>query len=97
MSKISEPRGINTWDNRSFFDYNGSVKQGTMICYGTGRRTFVSASIYEEMLKHFGGKTVDCGTSRSYPQVGSLGEWIQENLVKRTLASYVGAILVREG
>ncbi len=68
-----------------------------MIFYGNGRETFVSAATYERMLKHFGGRTVYCGTSRTNPQLDSLGEWIQENVVKRSLASYVGAILVSEG
>jgi hypothetical protein len=92
-----EFKKLGTWDNRSIFKYSGSVKEGTRIFYGTGRETYVSASVYERMLKHFGGRTVDCGTSRTYPQLGSLGEWIQDNVVKRSLSSYVGAILVSEG
>jgi hypothetical protein len=88
---------LDTWDRRSEFSYKGSVKKGTTILYGSGQSTFVSSSTYDRMLSHFSGRTVDCGTSRTNPQSGSLGEWIQENVIKRSLASYVGAILVSEG
>jgi hypothetical protein len=96
MSRIFNKKKLNTWDNRSIFHYAGSVKEGTEIFYGSGQHTAVRASVYERMLKHFEGRTVDCGTSRTNPQLDSLGKWIQENVIKRSLASYVGAILVSE-
>ena len=40
---------------------------------------------------------MDCGTSRTDPQLGSLGEWLKEKVSKTATASYVGAILVNEG
>jgi hypothetical protein len=45
-----------------------------MIFCGKGWKTFVSAAIYEKLLQHFGKMTVDCGTLRTAPQLGSLGE-----------------------
>jgi hypothetical protein len=92
-----EPKKLGTWDNRSNFKYVGSVKEGTKIFYGSGFSKFVSAAIYEDMLGHFAKRTVDCGTSRTNPQLDSLGEWLKENVSKTALASYVGAILVSEG
>jgi hypothetical protein len=86
-----------TWDNRSEFKYLGSAKTGTWLEYGDNRSSEVTANDYELLLKHFGGRTVDCVTSRTFPQKGSLGEWLQTNVEKRTIASYVGAILVNEG
>ena len=73
------------------------MKEGTIIFYGSGYSKFLTAAIYEKMLRHFIGRIVDCGTSRTNPQKGSLGEWLTENVSKTALASYVGAILVREG
>ena len=95
--KSSEIKNIGTWDGRSTFSYRGSVGEGTRIFYGTSQKIFVSSAIYEMMLNHFKGRIVDCGTSRTNPQLGSLGEWLKENLSKTALASYVGAILVKEG
>jgi hypothetical protein len=94
---MSKPKSLKTWAEGSSFNYEGSVKEGTKIFYGSGQKTLVEASVYERMLKHFRGRTVDCGTSRDNPQLDSLGEWIQENVIKRSLSSYVGAILVSEG
>jgi hypothetical protein len=49
------------------------------------------------LLGHFGGCTVDIGTSRDNPTEGSVGEWLQTHVCKTAIASYVGAILVEEG
>jgi hypothetical protein len=40
---------------------------------------------------------VDIGTSRTDPPRGSVGEWLQLNVSKRAIASYVGPILIAEG
>lgn len=50
-----------------------------------------------DLLTHFKGMRVPCGTSRDKPQIGSLGEWLQGNVTKTAIASYVAAILVHEG
>ena len=97
MSKINGLEKLNTWDNRSSFQYNGSAQEGTLIFYRKWWKTNVSAGTYEKMLQHFGKRIVDCGTSRTAPQLGSLGEWLKENVSKTATASYVGAILVSEG
>lgn len=89
---------LETWGGRSSFRYNGSVKEGTLIFYGAKPfKYLVTANDYEDMLEHFGGQTVSCGTSRTEPPRGSLGEWLQKNVCKTALASYVGSILVQEG
>lgn len=85
-----------TWGERSSFSYRGSVKSGTQITFGRGWKTFVSARDYERLLQHFKGKRVRCGTTRTEPPRGSLGEWILENVTNNNIACYVGAILVHE-
>ena len=72
------------------------MKEGTLILYGSGFSKEVSARDYERMLAHFRGRTVYCGVSRGNPPPDSLGKWLQENVCKTAIASYVGAILVNE-
>ncbi len=88
---------LKTWAAKSKFSYTGSVKQGTRITYGRGFSLSISASQYAELLNHFRGTTVDIGTSRTDPPRGSVGEWLQSNVTKVAIASYVGPILIVEG
>ena len=88
---------LKTWDRRSRFRYKGSVKEGTLILYGNGFSKEISAPIYERMLTYFKKRTVYCGTSQDNPQTDTLGMWLEENVSKAAIASYVGAILVSEG
>ena len=92
-----ERKKLPTWGGRSSFSYVGSVETGTRITYGSGFVTNVSAVQYQKLLNHFKGKRVPCGTSRTKPPRGSLGEWLMENVTKTAAASYVGRILVWEG
>ena len=79
-----------TWRKRSEFTYSGSVQDGTRIYYGSKPwEAYVSAEKYQELLRHFKEKGVPCGTSRDEPPSGSLGEWLQQNVTKTAIASYV--------
>ena len=88
-----------TWDDRSEFKYAGSINEGTQIYYGKGFRNkvHVTSDHYSALMQHFSGNTVDIGTSRDIPPKGSVGEWLQSNVTKTAIASYVGPILIREG
>lgn len=86
-----------TWDNRSEFEYDGSVSEGTSLYYGTEQESYISSGQYSALLQHFQGRTVKCGTSRTNPPRDSVGEWLQKNVQDRSLASYVCAILIAEG
>ena len=96
-SPVLNARELPTWGGRSSFSYSGSVKKGTIIIYGSGYRTYVSATQYAKLLKHFQGCTVSIGTSRTTPPRDSVGEWLQLNVTRTAIASYVGPILIREG
>ena len=85
-----------TWGGRSTFSYAGSVRVGTNITYGSGFTIFISSNDYQRLLDHFKGRRVPCGTSRTNPPRGSLGEWLMGNVTRTAIASYVGAILVHE-
>lgn len=87
---------LETWGGRSSFHYNGSVKAGTKIIYGKGWEARVTSREYKRLLDHFKGRRVPCGTSRTEPPPGSLGEWLMRNVTKTAIASYVGAILVKD-
>ena len=88
---------IPTWSGKKRFDYQGSVKTGTVIWYGASRnRISIEASQYARLLKHFGGQEVLVGTDHVNPPLGSLGEWLMENVKKTASASYVAPILVQE-
>ena len=86
-----------TWGARSRFDYSGSVETGTDIFYGRGWKVRVDAEDYTALRKHFLGRVVPAGTSRSNPPTDSLGAWLQANVTKTAIASYVAPILVLEG
>ena len=88
---------LSTWAGRSRFSYSGSVTQGTTIIYGRGFSLPVSPAQYNALLNHFRGQTVDIGTSRDNPPRGSVGEWLQSNITKTAIASYVGPIFINEG
>jgi len=88
---------LTTWAGRSSFEYAGSVKAGTTIKYGRGFTIKVSATDYSRLLNFFAGSTVEIGTSRTNPPADSLGRWLQANVTKTAIASYVGPILINEG
>jgi hypothetical protein len=93
MSKV-----LPTWAGRSKFEYTGSVAGGTEILYGKKPyRQRITAAQYRELLRHFKGATVGIGTSRTDPTPGSVGEWLQANVTRTAIASYVGPILLEEG
>ena len=93
MSKI-----LPTWAGRSRFEYSGSVAAGTEILYGMKPyRQRITAAQYRALLAHFGGATAEIGTSFDNPPAGSVGEWLQANVTKTAMASYVGPILLEEG
>ncbi len=90
-------RTLPTWAGRSKFNYSGSITQGTEIIYGKGFSISISASQYRDLFNNFQGRTVEIGTSRTNPPADSVGEWLQSNVTKTGIASYVGPILIVEG
>ena len=92
------PKILPTWAGRSSFEYTGSVAAGTEILYGTKPyRQWITAAQYRALLAHFGGAMVEIGPSFDNPPAGSVGEWLQANVTKTAMASYVGPVLLDEG
>ncbi|KGK99217.1 hypothetical protein LI82_04125 [Methanococcoides methylutens] len=90
-------KSLKTWGGISNFKYEGSVADGTTIYYGKKPGIIkVSSEQFSQLLHHFKGKSVNIGTSRDKAPKGSVGKWLQENVTKTAIASYVGAILVDE-
>ena len=91
-------RTLPTWAFRSEFRYGGSVKEGVTIRYGNGfsLAQHITAQQFRDLLDYFRGRTVNIGTSRTTPPPGSVGEWLQTNVTKIAMASYVGPILINE-
>lgn len=89
---------MNTWAGRGAdFSYTGSVAQGTEITYGINKNKIkVTAEKYSALINHFKGKTVEIGTSHDNPPSGSVGEWLQNNVSKTQISSYIGPILIFE-
>lgn len=88
---------IPTWKGRSQFTYEGSVEEGTAIYFGQGRMTRVSASQYAALLQYFRNRDgISVGTSRN-PPANTLGVWLNANVDRRAIASYVAPILIWEG
>lgn len=90
-------KSLPTWGGKRFFKYDGSVATGTAIFYGKGYKITISSEQYSQLLNHFKSKSVNIGTSRTNASKDSVGKWLQENITKTAIASYVGAILVHEG
>jgi len=88
---------IKTWSGRSSFNYSGSVEKGTEISYGRNNTVIISAQQYLSLRKHFLNNVVPVGTSRTDAPKGSLGSWLQTNVTRTAIASYVAPILIREG
>lgn len=63
---------------------------------GSGSATVPSATL-EQLVRHFAGQRVAIGTSRTSPPKGSLGEYLQQNLSKTALASYIAPLLLHLG
>lgn len=70
--------------------------EGTTFLFSTGP-LFVAAFDYYRMMVRFQGQTVNIGTSRTDPPVGSVGAWLFENVTKTNVMSFMGAVLVDEG
>lgn len=87
----------NTWGGKSTFTYVGSVQTGTDIAYGQGQAVHVSGAQYKALRDHFLGRVVPVGLSRTLASNNSLGAWLQENITRTAIASYVAPILVIEG
>ena len=77
----------------------GSVKLRTIIEYGQGYKynINITETQYKYLINHFKGQTAQVGTSRTNPPRFSVGEWLQVNITKTAISSYVCAILIAEG
>ncbi|MEH7886358.1 hypothetical protein V7654_18825 [Bacillus sp. JJ1609] len=87
---------LKTLSRNRTFRYKGSVKEGTTIFFGQNRVEVVKADQYKIMHAAFTGKRVQIGTSFNNPGAKSLGAWLQSNITKRAIASYVAPILIKE-
>lgn len=94
---ISNPRKLPTWAEGSTFTYDGNVGIGTRIYFGKDGCIDITKQQYQSLLNEYGGMTVNIGTSRDKASTQSLGYWVQENITKTAIASYVGRILLEEG
>ncbi len=87
---------LKTWGGRSQFSYTGSVENGTSINFGTKNSVKITAIQFSALRKHFLNRIVPVGTSRTDPPADSIGRWLQDNVTKTAIASYVAPILVNE-
>jgi len=79
------------------FIYEGSVATGTEINYGHGFKAAVSSRQYTQLLTHFSNSEIPVRASRTAAVSESLGSWLQANVTRTAIASYVAPILVAEG
>ena len=88
---------IKTWGGKSDFEYDGCAMLGVRIHYGNQKPIVVSKADFKKLCAAFLGGVIKVGASKTVAPVGSLGEWLQNNVTKTAIASYVAPILVREG
>ncbi len=79
------------------FAFDRSPDGAIRITFGHEKDVTISADDYARLVHHFRGQTVALGTSRDDPPEGSIGKWLQENVTRTAIASYLGPILVQEG
>lgn len=94
---ISNPKKILTWAKKSEFTYDGNVAIGTRIYFGSKGSVEITKQKYEKLLNQYSNRTIEIGTSRDNAPNQSLGNWLQNNVSKTAIASYVGSILLSEG
>lgn len=89
---------LETWAGQSDFEYSGSVADGVRITIGATKQVSnVTALQFQLLLRHFSGKIVKVGASKSSTsEAGTLDEWLKVNVPGRTIATYVAAILKHE-
>lgn len=85
-----------TWAGLSKFYYTGNIEIGTIIYFGKNNHIEVSSKDYKKLLNDFYKMKVEIGTSRDKASEESLGYWLQNNITKTAIASYVGKILIHE-
>lgn len=88
---------FDTWGGQSDFDYEGDLQQGTTIIYGQGRRQVVTSQQYRLLLTEFAGQTIPVAPARTDVEAGSLEGWLNQNVTRTAIASYVAPILILEG
>lgn len=94
---ISNTIEIDTWGGKAKFKYEGSVKGGTKMYFGKSSSAEVTSEQYQKLLNEFKGKTVNVASSfTSSPAKGTLEEWLQNNVTKVSISTYVAAILKNE-
>ncbi len=79
------------------FSYERTPDGPIQITFGRGNTVTITADDYLHLINHFRGQVVALGTSRDNPPHGSVGKWVQENVTRTAIASYLGPILVHEG
>lgn len=94
---VKNPKELATWGDQSTFTYDGCVDIGTRIYFGKTGVTEITKQQYQSLLKEFSGMTLEVGTSRDNAAIDSLGYWLQNNITKTAIASYVARILLQEG
>lgn len=94
---VNDQLELPTWAGISKFRYDGCVKLGTRIFFGRNSCIKVGKTQYENLIKEYSGMTIKVGTSRTKPPQNSLGQWLQRNVTKTAIASYVSVILTEEG
>lgn len=68
-----------------------------MIYFGKNGVIEVTKEQYQSLLDIYAGMTINIVTSRNKASTNSLVYWLQNNITKTAIASYVGKILVQEG
>jgi len=91
------------------FSYKGSVKNGTVITFGTNNsKKEIKPDVYNNLLEHFRSSTVMAGTSHTIKNTlennleDSIGYWLYidangPKLRGPIVTSYICSILTHEG
>ena len=69
------------------------VKAEPVVKVGNKNKKIVSSNTYKELMSQYKGQTLTVGSSFNNPQVGTLEYWLQSNVTKVSISTYVASIL----
>jgi len=89
-----------TWTGSSAFEYEQVADGSITFYYGKdfAYKVHISEEKFRQLLSNFAGRgDVPMGTSKTNPPKSSVGYWLQQNVTKTAIASYVGPLLIAFG
>lgn len=87
---------LKTWGGRSNFKYKGNINTGIELIFGNNNRFFIRPEKISKLLEELKGKTIQVGSAFKDPKKDTLEYWLQNNVTKTSISTYLASVLVNE-